>query len=71
MTTINTMPMGAVRPAGSEAAFGPFVFYLHYIVYAAPHGDRTHVKLSTGDLLEVDMTLEKFMRRQSLDNPET
>ena len=70
MENLNTMALGAVRPAGSNADFAPFVFYPRYIVYAAPNGGRTHVKLTTGDLMEVDMPLEKFMVRQRLDKKE-
>ena len=70
MADIKTLAMSAVRPAGTDGEFAPFVFYANYIVYAAPHGARTHVKLSTGDVMEVDMNLDKFLRRQQLGAPQ-
>ena len=70
MSNINTLALSAVRPAGTDTDFAPFVFYPKFIVYAAPHGARTHVKLSTGDVMEVDMNLDKFLRRQRIDNPD-
>ena len=70
MSTHNTLVLGNVRPAGSNGEFAPFVFYPNHIVYAAAAGERTHIRLSSGDLMEVDMSIDKFITRQRLDNPD-
>ena len=70
MSTSNTLVLGKVRIAGSNDEFVPYVFYPNHIIYAASAGERTHLRLSSGDLLEVDMTLDKYLTRQRIDNPD-
>lgn len=67
----NTLTLAEVRPVaeGPAAAFTPAVLFVEHIIAARESARATTLlSLANGETWEVDMTLERFQRRLSLDH---
>lgn len=67
----NTLRFPAVRLAGSEEDFAAGLIYVPHIVAAFDQVHVTHVLLSNGARIEIDMPFKKFCTRQNIDNTAT
>ena len=65
----NTLLLSRVRFTGDED-FEPAQIFTDHIVAALQSGQTTRLVMAGGVEFSVDMTLEKFMMRYKLDNPE-
>lgn len=70
----NTLQLAEVRPAKTNPtdAFAPAsLFVAHIVIARESQKGTTLLSLSNGETVEVNMTLERFTRRLSLDHPQT
>jgi hypothetical protein len=65
----NTMLLPRVRLSGG-GDYEPAQVFTDHMVAALQSGHTTRLFMAGGMELKVDMTLEKFMLRYKLDNPE-
>ncbi|MEL6245507.1 MAG: hypothetical protein AAFQ21_01770 [Pseudomonadota bacterium] len=66
----NTLNLARVRRAGSSHGFAPASVYVNNIVAALEQDQQTLLIFAGGVELMIDMPLEKFQTRQTLDNPD-
>jgi hypothetical protein len=69
----NTLPLAELRPAGTpdKPWVAGLILVEHIVMACEADAQTTRVQLSDGSAVVVNMPLERFSRRLSLDNAET